>query len=411
MATALVESSTNTSTLMESKKRTREQIVYDSEEEQQLECVEEIVAAKKCKTFADTRIAMNIQITKEIRQCLVEMHCIENENVLQTILEYCPLDSFTHGKISDFCFMDNLLAYKNYANDESSFTVPTFELVPKTDDARVMLAYLKGLLQRKGETAVIPIPNSKFQLLLFDKDSFSSTSAIGEDQFFQCNLQCILVEKFKFVLDLDETLVRTRLAHMDATVDNSFEGTTSHPIEVNGQSFLVTIRPGTIPLLRWLSQLFQVYVFTNGIYAYAVEVCKLLDPTNETILKQVDSTNTKEWKSFLKAREDMTNVCNTTGLGIKDLQKHGLNIFETVALDDDAAVWKNKENLLNFEAVTKNSQPQSEQDLFYQVRNETWLKLKLLLKIKAKYKQRFYSVAVSTTKGHTFSQEIAQSLQ
>jgi len=236
----------------------------------------------------------------------------------------------------------------------------------------------------------VPIENSQYPLLIYEKDLFSNT-VTNQDSFdvlqqqlyssLNTNLHAVLVKKFAIVFDLDETLIRTRIPkqnEQDLAQNGEFE------FFVQGYRYCCCVRPGTDLLLKWASQLFQVYIFTNSIFEYAKEVCKILDPAKETILSNIE--NDDQLKAILKSRELMTPVDYIPKpLGLKDLAKFSIGTFETVILDDDVKVWKDRENVLPFDQITQFKSPN---DFFYRVRLESWKLLGSLAKKRVKLLQQ-----------------------
>ncbi|XP_008242970.1 PREDICTED: RNA polymerase II C-terminal domain phosphatase-like 4 isoform X1 [Prunus mume] len=148
------------------------------------------------------------------------------------------------------------------------------------------------------------------------------------------------LKKLYLVLDLDHTLLNsTHLNHMTAEEEYLHSQTDSLQDVSNGSLFRVDVmhmmtklRPFVRKFLKEASEMFEMYIYTMGERAYALEMAKLLDPRKEYFGDRVIS------------RDDGT-------------QKHqkGLDVVlgqESAALilDDTENAWtKHKDNLILME--------------------------------------------------------------
>lgn len=148
---------------------------------------------------------------------------------------------------------------------------------------------------------------------------------------------------------------------------------------MEGQKFIVAVRPGSETLLKWACQLFNVYIFTNSVYPYAKQIVMTLDPQRHHLLKNVDVQDDSQIQQFVKSREDMIKQLNLPDeLRMKCLKKFNLDIFRTVVLDDDPKIWEQQQNLLDFDELAEN---RTRHKFFYAVRTATWEKLRELAMI------------------------------
>jgi len=256
-----------------------------------------------------------------------------------------------------------------------------------------MLAYLKGLLSRKEELAVVPIPDSKKQLLIFDweleqqqqmnNSSDNSAAELLNFSSFSVTLHAVLVDRYNLVLDLDETLIRTRRpksAEEQPRKASAEDSSEEHEFYVEGLRYICCVRPGTNLLLAWGAQVFNVMIVTNSIWEYAKQILQILDPNREHLLKGINIDNDKELGAILKSRKDMVPHPNIPApLGQKDLTKYNLSPFESIVLDDDETIWKVREPLLPFDKIVENKDSKS---FFCAVRMESWKKLLHLTTLK-----------------------------
>jgi sRNA-binding regulator protein Hfq len=137
-------------------------------------------------------------------------------------------------KVSDFVNRKALLSYTNENPSE-------FEVCGLDVNSACLMSYLKGVLARKNEVAILPIPDSDFQILLFDKE---------ENELFEPILSAIVVRKYNLILDLDETLIRTKLVlNAESTSKEEFY------FQVENCHYNCHIRPGT----EQLCLIFQLF--------------------------------------------------------------------------------------------------------------------------------------------------------
>lgn len=359
-------------------KRTWEQM-HASTVEQKSENVD--THKKQKRDIYDLEVE-TLQITKTVC-CKARLRVTSKEEMFQNFMEQNhPIveGAIKFLRIADFA--NNLIITSFQDPCSKEFVVPEVEISAYDESSKCCLAFLKGLLIRKDEVAVVPLPNSSYQLLLFEKEEIQDSYSILNPIVY-----AIVTEKFKFVLDLDETLVRTRMHDEPATIVNSFRDK-EYPICVQNQKLIVSVRPGVDLILNWACKLFKVYIFTNGIFEYAKEVLRVLDEKGEHLLQGVNLSDDVKLKQFLKTREDMSSKDPNSKIGQKELQKHNLSVFESVIFDDDDSVWKkNKDNLLPFDDIVIASKNMP-QEIFYRVRTEVWSKLKLLQRLKSKLKLR-----------------------
>nr|CAG4715453.1 unnamed protein product [Naegleria fowleri] len=302
-------------------------------------------------------------------------------------------------EIKDFASDESLSLYKDLKANQFFDYIPQFEVSGKDEQSRYILCYLKGMLVRKNEIAVVPIPGHTHQILVFDHTndkSYSTTPCSLEgyllDDFeFDTKLSCVIVPKFVMALDLDETLIRTRALNPGETVQNNpfeFEFT------VQNQRYCCCVRPGTQQLLSWCCTVFQVYIFTNSIFEYAREICKILDPQRQHLLAHINVDDINSLKTMLKSREDMTpHEGIPKPLGMKDLKKFNIDAFETVIFDDDQTIWKQQECVLPFADIVQHRKPL---EFFTAIRTETWKKLQYLHQVKLRLRKKHET---STMKG------------
>src|SRR5690606_3175712 len=180
------------------------------------------------------------------------------------------------------------------------FTVPEFEVNGRDTNSRCVMSYMKGILARKEEIAVIPIKNSDYQLLVFENDTIVDKKSTPFEQLgsFNSSLHAILVKKYVLVLDLDETLIRTRLPKSDKDKPKSSQKG-EYEFYVQGYRYICCVRPGTESLLKWACNVFRVYVFTNAIYEYAKEILKILDPKQDHLCKGININDDEQVKRIL----------------------------------------------------------------------------------------------------------------
>ncbi|VAH32154.1 unnamed protein product [Triticum turgidum subsp. durum] len=146
--------------------------------------------------------------------------------------------------------------------------------------------------------------------------------------------------KLILILDLDHTLINsTKLHDISAAENNLGIQTAASKDDPNGSLFtlegmqmLTKLRPFVRKFLKEASNMFEMYIYTMGDKAYAIEIAKLLDPHNVYFNSKVISNSdcTQRHQKGL----DMV-------LGAESV---------AVILDDTEYVWqKHKENLILME--------------------------------------------------------------
>ncbi|EMS57931.1 RNA polymerase II C-terminal domain phosphatase-like 4 [Triticum urartu] len=146
--------------------------------------------------------------------------------------------------------------------------------------------------------------------------------------------------KLILILDLDHTLINsTKLHDISAAENNLGIQTAASKDDPNGSLFtlegmqmLTKLRPFVRKFLKEASNMFEMYIYTMGDKAYAIEIAKLLDPRNVYFNSKVISNSdcTQRHQKGL----DMV-------LGAESV---------AVILDDTEYVWqKHKENLILME--------------------------------------------------------------
>ncbi|XP_024184859.1 RNA polymerase II C-terminal domain phosphatase-like 4 [Rosa chinensis] len=147
-------------------------------------------------------------------------------------------------------------------------------------------------------------------------------------------------KKLYLVLDLDHTLLNsTQLNHMTAEEEYLMSPPDSLPDVLKGSLFrldfmrmMTKLRPFIKTFLKEASEIFEMYVYTMGDRAYALEMAKLLDPKKEYFGDRVIS------------RDDGTQK-HQKGLDIVLGQESAVLI-----LDDTENAWiKHKDNLILME--------------------------------------------------------------
>lgn len=161
------------------------------------------------------------------------------------------------------------------------------------------------------------------------------------DRLRSADLKNLLRErKLVLILDLDHTLINSTRLHDISSVENDLGIRTAASKDDPNRSIftldlmhmLTKLRPFVREFLKEASNMFEMYIYTMGDKAYAIEIAKLLDPNNVYFPSKVISNS------------DCT-------------QRHqkGLDVIlgaESVAviLDDTEYVWqKHKENLILME--------------------------------------------------------------
>ncbi|RLN31128.1 RNA polymerase II C-terminal domain phosphatase-like 4 [Panicum miliaceum] len=161
------------------------------------------------------------------------------------------------------------------------------------------------------------------------------------DRLRGADLKNLLRErKLVLILDLDHTLINSTKLHDISSAENELGIRTAalkddpdrSIFTLDSMQMLTKLRPFVRNFLKEASNMFEMYIYTMGDKAYAIEIAKLLDPTNVYFPSKVISNS------------DCT-------------QRHqkGLDVIlgaESVAviLDDTEYVWqKHKENLILME--------------------------------------------------------------
>ncbi|XP_021721960.1 RNA polymerase II C-terminal domain phosphatase-like 4 [Chenopodium quinoa] len=142
-------------------------------------------------------------------------------------------------------------------------------------------------------------------------------------------------KKLYLVLDLDHTLLNsTRLDKLD--LDEEYLKTRTTQNSPNNDLFILDklgvmtkLRPFVHKFLQEANKMFEMYIYTMGDRAYALEMAKLLDPENQYFQTRIIS------------RDDCPNQ-----------DRKGLNVLQVpeklgLVLDDTEAIWQsNKDNLI-----------------------------------------------------------------
>lgn len=225
------------------------------------------------------------------------------------------------------------------------FSVRSADLNKDSSQQRLLEAFTTHLNESES-IALVPILGTKHQLIFFEQDS---------------QLQVVLLQKFNLVLDIDDTLISTRVPTSKDEPPKENEQDLFVPVRVLTKDnttvhgkvrFLISKREGVSDMLRWACQLFNVSFITNGAYIYARAVLHYLDPDHQHILKYVGHDETA-LRDILKSREDLLPHSLSQKIGLKKLQLFGLPLMRSVILDDDKHVWheSNQCNLLPFERI------------------------------------------------------------
>lgn len=238
-----------------------------------------------------------------------------------------------------------------------------------------MVQHFQYHLKSTKSIALAPIMGSKCQLVFFER---------------QGTMFARLLPKFHLVLDIDDTLISTRVPKTKDELPGSDEHNLFIPVRLKTKDqtyvdgrirFIVKKRhPGVDSMLLWASQLFNISFITNGAFVYAKEALQFLDPKRQHILKYV--RNHESLREILKSREDLAaghtpqpKQPNTTHM--KKLQHFNLPVRASVILDDDQTVWdaSNHSNLLPFELINK---AQDKRDYLDRVAECVWNHLLVL---------------------------------
>ncbi|KAM7484224.1 hypothetical protein LguiA_000233 [Lonicera macranthoides] len=147
-------------------------------------------------------------------------------------------------------------------------------------------------------------------------------------------------KKLYLVLDLDHTLLNST-RYMDITPEEEYLRSQTDPLQdalkgslfrLDGMHMMTKLRPFVQTFLKEASSLFEMYIYTMGERAYAMEMAKILDPENVY------------FNSKVIAQGDCTQR-HQKGLDVVLGQESAVLI-----LDDTEPVWvKHKENLILME--------------------------------------------------------------
>uniref|UniRef100_A0A453BXD5 RNA polymerase II C-terminal domain phosphatase-like n=1 Tax=Aegilops tauschii subsp. strangulata TaxID=200361 RepID=A0A453BXD5_AEGTS len=147
-------------------------------------------------------------------------------------------------------------------------------------------------------------------------------------------------KKLILILDLDHTLINSTKLHDISAAENNLgiqiaaskDDPNGSLFTLEGMQMLTKLRPFVRKFLKEASNMFEMYIYTMGDKAYAIEIAKLLDPRNVYFNSKVISNSdcTQRHQKGL----DMV-------LGAESV---------AVILDDTEYVWqKHKENLILME--------------------------------------------------------------
>ncbi|KAM7490376.1 hypothetical protein LguiA_033297 [Lonicera macranthoides] len=146
--------------------------------------------------------------------------------------------------------------------------------------------------------------------------------------------------KLYLVLDLDHTLLNST-RYLDITPEEEYLRSQTDPLQdslkgslfrLDGMHMMTKLRPFVQTFLKEASRLFDMYIYTMGERAYAMEMAKILDPENVY------------FNSKVIAKGDCTQR-HQKGLDVVLAQESAVLI-----LDDTEQVWvKHKENLILME--------------------------------------------------------------
>lgn len=135
--------------------------------------------------------------------------------------------------------------------------------------------------------------------------------------------------KMTLVLDIDETLVHSRLPH-DVDIYRQFEQDRKDTTEFKGDQFELTLkpgeqfvvhkRPGLDEFLTWASENFEVVAYTAALEEYASPLLNALDPESK----------------YFTHRLFRHHCVFVKGHYVKDLRKINRNLETTVLVDNNA---------------------------------------------------------------------------
>uniref|UniRef100_A0A6B2LKT3 FCP1 homology domain-containing protein n=1 Tax=Arcella intermedia TaxID=1963864 RepID=A0A6B2LKT3_9EUKA len=130
--------------------------------------------------------------------------------------------------------------------------------------------------------------------------------------------------KKSLILDLDETLVHSSTCRGISNLRVS-------PVSVSGKEYIfyVICRPHLQQFLKEASKLYDIYIFTASVKAYADPLINLIDPDN-----------------LVKGRYFREScIEHKNGIYIKDLSKKSLNfdLSKTIIIDNSPISYSNNE--------------------------------------------------------------------
>ncbi|KAL7716433.1 Mitochondrial import inner membrane translocase subunit TIM50 [Entamoeba marina] len=129
--------------------------------------------------------------------------------------------------------------------------------------------------------------------------------------------------KTTVVLDLDETLIHTHLQPFNVSSDH-------FTITIDGNDYLVSIRPHVRYFLKSLSKKYEVVLFTAGTERYANQIIEELERD----------------ENFFTHKLYQNSCKNKFGHLLKNASKLGRDLKKVVCVDDNHYAWKSTENLI-----------------------------------------------------------------
>lgn len=235
-------------------------------------------------------------------------------------------------KVEDIVVTDELegsIVAETAEENASTSSEPTHE-----DVCPPHPGFIKGMCMRCGK---IEEDESGVALSYIHKDLRLGSKEI--DRLRGADLKNLLrAKKLILILDLDHTLLNsTRLAEVSAEEEylkhQAMQPDPDRSIfELQGMHLLTKLRPFVRAFLQEASKMFEMYVYTMGERAYALEIAKILDPDkvyfDNRVISQADST---------KRHQKGLDVV----LGAESA---------VVIMDDTEIVWqRHKENLILME--------------------------------------------------------------
>ncbi|KAL7719636.1 Mitochondrial import inner membrane translocase subunit TIM50 [Entamoeba marina] len=125
------------------------------------------------------------------------------------------------------------------------------------------------------------------------------------------------------VLDMDETLIHTHPHGINVAKDNI-------KITVNGDDYLVSLRPYVRSFLKELSNKYEVVLFTAGTEMYAKQIIAELEKDGKIFSHKLYNTSCKE----------------KFGGYYKNVSKLGRDLKKVICVDDNRFVWTSTDNLI-----------------------------------------------------------------